>query len=191
MTAQDASPRRSPAWPRWVLRASLTLAALLLISQSITAGLFMGDVGGAFPLHRELATAAGIALMVGFVAAILCVRLCGEARWLIWATAGMLVLMSLQAFAGYRSLTALHVPLGVVTIVAGLALAAWSWIPRPGPIHGPTSATGAQRTSVDDFAALVGAEGSQPFSPRLERLGSLSRPLGDFADDPERGTAAV
>jgi hypothetical protein len=153
MTAQDALARRAPSWPRWALRISLTLAALLLMSQSITAGLFLADVGGAFPLHRELATAAGIALAVGFAAAILCVRLCGDARWPIWATVGMLALMSLQAFAGYRSLTALHVPLGVVTIAVGSALAAWFWIPRPGPIHRPALSRAMRADAGEGFAA--------------------------------------
>ena len=156
MTAQDALARRAPSWPHWALRISLTLAALLLMSQSITAGLFLAHVGGAFPLHRELATAAGIALAVGFAAAILCGRLRGEPRWPIWATVGMLALMSLQAFAGYRSLTALHVPLGVVTIAVGAALAVWSWIPRPGAIHrpAPSSATRADagRVAVQSVA---------------------------------------
>jgi hypothetical protein len=153
MTAQDDLARPAPSWPNWVLRISLTLAALLLTSQSITAGLFLGDVGGAFALHRELATAAGIALMMGFAAAILCVRLRGDARWPIWATAGMLALMSLQAFAGYRSLTALHVPLGVVTIAVGSALAAWFWIPQPGAIHRPAPSTARRADAGQRFAA--------------------------------------
>lgn len=148
MTAQDAPAGRAPSWPRWALRISLTLAALLLLSQSITAGLFLADLRGAFPVHRELATAAGIALIVGFVAAILCVRLCGDARWPIWATLGMLALMSLQAFAGYKSLTALHVPLGVVTIVIALGLAAWSWIPWSDATRRPV-ASPAERAGLD------------------------------------------
>ena len=113
----------------------------LYFSQSITAGSFLADVSGAFALHREFATVAGIALMVAFVAALLYVRLCGDARWPIWATAIMLALMSLQAFAGYRSLTALHVPLGVLTIAGALALAAWSWMPRPAAGHEPEPAS--------------------------------------------------
>jgi hypothetical protein len=144
MTAQRALAPVPPAWPRWALRLSLTVAALLLLSQSITAGLFLADIGGAFPLHRENATVAGIALMVAFVAALLCVRLCSDARWPICATLGMLALMSLQAFAGYRSLTALHVPLGVLTIVGALALAAWSWMPRPVAAPEPAHARAGQ-----------------------------------------------
>lgn len=130
--AQDAQLRRTPAWPRWLLRISLTLAAVLLFAQAVTAGLFMAEIGAAFPVHRELATAAGVAYLLGIVAALLCARLRRDARWPIAGAIGMLAVMSLQAFAGFRSLTALHVPLGVVTIVLAAAFAGWVWT-RPGP----------------------------------------------------------
>ena len=153
MTAENTPDPLAPSWPRWALRISLTLAALLLISQSITAGLFLGEVGGAFPLHRELATAAGIALMVALVAAILCVRLCGDTSWPIWATVAMLALLSLQAFAGYRSLTALHVPLGVITIAVGSALAAWFWIPRRETANEPAQSSSVRADVAKGFIA--------------------------------------
>lgn len=122
------TPESGTEWPRWLLRISLTLAAVLLFTQSITAGLFLAELHGAFPIHREMATAAGIALMFAVVAAILCVRLLRDMWWPIAATLSMLALMSLQAFAGFRSLTALHVPLGVVTIMLAIVLASWVWI---------------------------------------------------------------
>lgn len=119
--------RPAPAWPRMGLRVSLCVAAGLLTLQSVTAGLFLAGVGAAFDIHRETATAAGIAIMVGMVFGVTCVRLRGES-WgpVVWSV-GLLVLMSLQAFAGFRSLTALHVPLGVLTIFAGVAVAAMAW----------------------------------------------------------------
>ena len=121
----------APEWPRWFLRISLTLAAVLLFAQSITAGLFMAELRAAFPVHREVATAAAVAVLLSVVAAILCVRLRRDVRWPIAATIGMLGLMSLQAFAGFRSLTALHVPLGVLTITLAIVFAAWTWIRPP------------------------------------------------------------
>src|SRR4051812_34838777 len=45
--------------------------------------------------------------------------------------------------------------------------------------------------SVDDLAPLVREYGCQPFSPRLQRLGGQTGPVGDLADDPERGAAAI
>lgn len=119
--------RRAPVWPRTGLRVSLCVAAGLLAAQSLTAGLFLAGVEAAFPVHRETATAAGIAIMAGVVFGVLCVRLRGESwRPVVWGI-GLLALMSLQAFAGFRSLTALHVPLGALTILAGIVVAAVVW----------------------------------------------------------------
>jgi hypothetical protein len=128
MSTHDESVLLVPEWPRWLLRISLTLAAVLLFAQSITAGLFIADLRAAFPVHREMATAAAVAVVLSIVAAILCVRLRRDVRWPIAATVGMLGLMSLQAFAGFRSLTALHVPLGVLTITLAIVFAGWAWI---------------------------------------------------------------
>jgi hypothetical protein len=47
------------------------------------------------------------------------------------------------------------------------------------------------RSSVDDSAPSVRGQRRQAFLPGLECLGRLSRPVGDFPDDPERGTTAV
>ena len=134
MPTQDGLAPHVPEWPRWLLRSSLTLAAVLLFAQSITAGLFMTNLLAAFPVHREVATAATVAVLFSIVAAILCVRLRRDARWLIATTIGMVILVSLQAFAGYRSLTALHVPLGVITITLAIAFAAWTWTRAPQPV---------------------------------------------------------
>ena len=128
MPTQDEPAVPVPEWPRWLLRISLTLAAVLLFTQSITAGLFLGELRAAFPMHREMATAAALAVILSIAAAILCVRLRRDVKWPIAATIGMLVLMSLQAFAGFRSLTALHVPLGVFTITLAAVFAGWAWM---------------------------------------------------------------
>ncbi|WP_022886573.1 hypothetical protein [Glaciibacter superstes] len=97
---------------------------------------FMAELPGAFSVHREVATAAAVAVLLGVIAAILCARLRRDARWPIIATIGLLALMSLQAFAGFRSLTALHVPLGVFTITLAIAFAAWTWVRSPQPAAG-------------------------------------------------------
>lgn len=91
----------------------------------------MAELRAAFPVHREVANAAGIAVALSIVAAIICVRLRRDAKWPIAAAIGMLALMSVQAFAGFRSLTAMHVPLGVLTITVAIAFAAWGWIHDP------------------------------------------------------------
>lgn len=119
----------------WFLRGSLTLTAILMFAQAVSAGLFMDGRSSAFGVHREMATVAGVALIAGIVAAVL-VRWFGRApRWPIAATIGLLMLMSLQAFAGFRSLVALHVPLGVIVILLSIALAWWAWRPRADERH--------------------------------------------------------
>lgn len=103
-----------------MLRLSMSVAAALLAAQSLTAGLFLSGEMSAFDLHREMATAAGIVILIGVVFGALCARLRGESwKPTLWGI-GLLALMSLQAFAGFRSLTVLHIPLGVATILAGV-----------------------------------------------------------------------
>jgi len=98
-----------------------------MFGQSVLAGLFMGGMPAAFDLHRDMATISGIALMVGIATTIVARVVSRTPRWPIGASVGLLGLMSLQAFAGFRSLVALHVPLGVVVIVLTVALTVWSW----------------------------------------------------------------
>ncbi|KRC58600.1 hypothetical protein ASE14_18775 [Agromyces sp. Root81] len=135
------------------LRISLTVTALLMFGQAVLAGLFMGGLTSAFALHREMATASGIVLMISIVAAILARRLGQAPRWPIWATVGLLAFMSLLAFAGFRSLVALHVPLGVIMILLTAVLTMWVWR------YVPTSAESAvsERDGVT-FGSDEGAE---------------------------------
>jgi hypothetical protein len=150
MSSLTDAPREPRRWPLQFLQISLTVTALLMFGQAVLAGLFMGGQPSAFGWHREMATVAGIAVMVSIVAAILARRLGRAPRWPIWATTGLLALMSLLAFAGFRSLPALHVPLAVITILLATGLAAWAWRYRPAAAAAATAATG--RRASDDRA---------------------------------------
>jgi len=131
MSSLDAA-RDGRRWPVRFLQISLTVTALLMFGQAVLAGLFMGGAHSAFAWHREMATVTGIALMIAIVAAVLATRLGRAPRWLIGATVGLLALMSLQAFAGFRSLAALHVPLGVIVILVAVALIGVLTVPLVG-----------------------------------------------------------
>ena len=131
MSSINNAAREPRRWPMRFLRISLTVTAILMFGQAVLAGLFMGGEPSAFGLHREMATVAGVALMVSIVAAILARRLGRVPSWPIWATVALLALMSLLAFAGFRSLTALHVPLAVIVILLAAGLAVWAWRPVP------------------------------------------------------------
>lgn len=130
---ESRSPESSRAVPRWpfrFLQVTLGVTAVLMFGEAVLAGQFMAGERSAFAMHRELATVAGIAVMVSIVAAVL-VRWLGRGPgWPIAATTGLLALISLQAFAGFRSLTALHVPLGVTVIMLTVALTTWAWWKR-------------------------------------------------------------
>ncbi|MGW9630471.1 hypothetical protein ACWGST_07180 [Agromyces sp. NPDC055520] len=147
MSSISETARDARRWPLRFLRIALTVTALLMFGQAVLAGLFMGGQSSAFAWHREMATVAGIAVMVSIVAAILARRLGRAPRWPIWATTGLLALMSLLAFAGFRSLTALHVPLAVITILFAAGLAAWALRYQP---VAPAATT--DRRTADDRA---------------------------------------
>ena len=133
MSSFTDAARDSPQWPIVFLRISLTSSAILMFGQAVLAGLFMGGLSSAFALHREMATVSGVVLIVSIVAAILARRYGRAPRWPIAATVGLLGLMSLLAFAGFRSLVALHVPLAVIVILLTAALTMWAWKCRPTP----------------------------------------------------------
>lgn len=125
-----ASSRVVPRWPFRFLQVTLGVTAVLMFGEAVLAGQFMAGEHSTFAMHRELATVAGIAVMVSIVAAVLVWWPGRGPWWPIAATTGLLALMSLQAFAGFRSLTALHVPLGVTVILVTVALTTWAWWKR-------------------------------------------------------------
>lgn len=121
---EDATERR---WPLWTLRITMTAAAVLMFDQALLAGQFMSGAYPALATHRDMATVTGIALIASIVAAVLARRFGGAPRWPIVATSALLGLMALQAFAGFRSLLALHIPLGVTVIMLMSAVTVWAW----------------------------------------------------------------
>lgn len=117
-------------WPLWVFRVTMTVTAALMFDQAVLAGQFMAGVYPALATHRDMATVTGIAVIATIVAAVLVRRRGGGSRWPIVATSALLVLMALQAFAGFRSLLGLHIPLGVTVIMLTAALTVWAWRKR-------------------------------------------------------------
>jgi hypothetical protein len=128
MTAMAGEEAPSvPRWPRWVLRVTSTLAAVLLFDQAVFAGQFLGGRYSSLQTHRENATYAGIAILLEAVAALL-VRWRGRGpTWLIFACLGIFALIALQILLGFERVLAVHVPLGVAIILLGATLAVWAW----------------------------------------------------------------
>ena len=121
------APVSAPSWPGWALRVTSTVSAVLLFDQAIFAGQFMSGIYDSLLIHRENATYSGIAVLVVAVAAVL-VRWPGRGPWWpIAACLGIFALVALQIVLGFARALTLHVPLGVLTILAAGVLAYWSW----------------------------------------------------------------
>lgn len=122
--SQTSAP---PAWPRWVFRVTSLVAAVMLFDQAVFAGQFLAGSYGALHTHRENATYAGICVLVSTVAAVL-VRVPGRGSW--WPTianVGIFGLVALQIVLGFARAIAVHVPLGVATILLAVFVAIWAW----------------------------------------------------------------
>ena len=123
--------RRVHQWTRWPLRITSSLAALLLFNQAVFAGQFLAGTFPALQTHRNNATYAGLAVLAAGAAAAL-IRWPGRGPlWPTLACLGLFGLIAGQIALGFLRVLALHIPLGVVIILSGLLLAAWSWRYRP------------------------------------------------------------
>jgi hypothetical protein len=117
----------APAWPGWAFRVTSTVAAVMLFDQAVFAGQFLSGTYDALLVHRDNATSAGISVIVSAVAGALVVRP-GRGSWLpLLASLGIVAMVALQIALGFARALALHVPLGVLTILGSAALAVWAW----------------------------------------------------------------
>ena len=113
------------------MRVASSLAALLLFDQAVFAGQFLAGAFPALQTHRDNAAYAGVAVLIAAVAAAL-LRWPGRGPiWPMPAFLGLFGLIALQIAIGFHRLLAVHIPLGVTIILAGLLLTAWSWRYRP------------------------------------------------------------
>lgn len=133
--APDAPVERDSRWARWPFRIAMTVATVMLFDQAVFAGQFLGGSYPALDTHRENATYAGIAVLVAAVCAIP-LRWPGRGPWWpITACVGLFGLIAAQIALGFARMLALHIPLGVAIIVAGIALTVWAWRPHR-PVSG-------------------------------------------------------
>lgn len=127
MTGSATMATTGPRWPRWVLRVTSTVAAVMLFDQAIFAGQFLAGTYGALVTHRENASLATISVLASTVGAAL-VRWPGRGPyWPIAAHLGLFGLIGLQILTGDERILAVHVPLGVLIILLASALAYRAW----------------------------------------------------------------
>jgi hypothetical protein len=137
-------PAGSRAFRFWLalIRLSAVLQALFLVAQPVWIGQYLSGVYTLLGIH----SAGGIiAVMTGFLLlfASLGYAVCGGRRWLPPVALGLVVAEILQIHAGFTRNLALHIPLGVLVIVAGVSLAAAAF----------TGRIAAPRSRVDDKPA--------------------------------------
>lgn len=114
----------------WLLRATASLHTALLCAQPLLIGMFLS---GDFSKLEAHAAVGGVILVTGVMQVVGAVAAWRLSRWSAWPisiSAAMVVAETAQLAAGYTRQLALHVPLGVGLVGAGLALAVWAWRPR-------------------------------------------------------------
>ncbi|MCP2201643.1 hypothetical protein [Lentzea flava] len=102
-----------------LLHAIVVLQTAAVFVQSITAGLMMTIPSG-HVLHSAGSYTLWVVTVAHVVVAVLAWRPGGGSAQPIWYALGFLALITGQVYAGVFHLTALHVPLAAVLLVASL-----------------------------------------------------------------------
>ncbi|MBW8482925.1 hypothetical protein [Actinomadura parmotrematis] len=132
-----AGPR---PWTLWLFRIAVTVQALLVFAQAVTAGRFLSGSYGALGAHGNGAVAATVAALAVTAAAVLMWRPGGGPARFIAPGALLAVLSAAEMALGFGRVLTVHVPLGVLLTVgsAGLLVQAW----RLGRVPAPAGAAG-------------------------------------------------
>jgi len=135
--AEDAH-RRSPAW-RWPLRVTASVLTLMLFTQPLLIGLFLGGDFSKLAAHAAVGGLTVAMTMLQFVAAVLAWKPGGLPGWVVAVAAAIVVGAVVQIAAGYQRNLGLHVPLGVALAAGGLLLLCRAWWPRRTPTPPPVA----------------------------------------------------
>jgi polyferredoxin len=109
-----------------LLRILATGHALLVLSQPISIGQYLSGVYDWLGVHAMAASAVIITAMVLSVSTIV-YALSGGRAWTAAVGPVLFLTEGLQIGMGYQRNLALHLPLGVLIVVATLAFAGWTW----------------------------------------------------------------
>jgi heme A synthase len=114
-------------WPWYLLRTVITALAADIFLQSVFAGRFLSGDYPQLLAHRANAVVVAAIAVVLVIASLPAWRVAGAPAGLVWASAGFLVLILVQLRLGFSRNLDLHVPLGVLLIVAAGGLTTWCW----------------------------------------------------------------
>lgn len=110
-----AAPRTTPTG--WTLRAVVSAHVLAIAGQPVFAGVYLtGDYDG-LRLH---AAGADVVTSIGYLQAIVAIAVWVRLRqvWPFLTTTAVVAAETVQYFAGLNGALWLHLPLGVMTVVA-------------------------------------------------------------------------
>ena len=113
-------------WPYLLCRGTTAALGLLGVAQAFLAGSFLGGHYDALAVHLTVAMVmVGVAVVqaVGVVA----LRRAGGSRSVLLVGLAFPVILGGLSALGMTRVVALHVPLGVLSVVGLLRLAAWVW----------------------------------------------------------------
>lgn len=130
-----AAPTRRPLktprhWTLWPLRVVSTIVTIQVFAQAALAGSFLSGHYTALHAHEI----NGLLLAgFGWLLPVTAVLVWRPGRWVAWPMLAGLVAYGaivVQMILGFSRSLAVHVPLGVLLLVALAFLCAWSWWPR-------------------------------------------------------------
>ena len=112
-----------------LLRAALTAHLAAVLCQPVLAGFFLtGDVD-AIEVHATVGHVVGVlGLVVIAMTAAYVLRGRGS-RWVLAVGVVLFLADGLQIHLGYQRALEIHIPLGVLIVVASVVLAGWGWSP--------------------------------------------------------------
>lgn len=139
MPDQDQPVRR---WPILLFRTVVTCEAALAFLQAVLAGGFLSGHYGALNLHAVNAIVTTGVALVQTVIALLLWRLTGAAGKPAAMSMALFAAEAVQSTLGDNRILAVHVPLGVLIVVATVMMlgSVWRTTPIPPPPRGGASA---------------------------------------------------
>jgi hypothetical protein len=124
-------PRRGPRITLWGLRGTLTVHAGLVVAQPFLIGAYLDGDFGQLAAHRNNGTLLLPSTALLALVAALAYAVAGRGPLHpVPAVLTVLVAEGFQLAMGYARVLTIHLPLGILIIVAASVLAGWSWTPR-------------------------------------------------------------
>lgn len=128
---------RVNGWFRWSLRIAITLHALDALTQAVFAGRFLAGSYGMLQAHLDNANFGVSSISaIQIIVAVLYWRPGGGRGWPVLASLALTGAEAIQITLGLNRVLGVHVPLGVLIIVAAGWFAIWTWRPAFGQRRG-------------------------------------------------------